>query len=573
MSLQRNSLHPGAVVSTDQFVSSLLGRLPHMFGKESDKEKFCGGTVFVDEASEFVSVTNQVSLNASETLLAKGKFERNALQHGVTIKSYRGDNGTYRSAEFQVDLKRKNQPMVYSGIGAHHHNGVAERAIRTISTNARTMLLHAMIHWPSETSLDLWPFAVDYAVYLWNLLPREPSGLSPNELFYGIKSDHSDLRNAKVWGCPTYVLDPRLQDGKKIPRWEPRSKLGQFVGRSLIHSSSVGLIKNTATGNVSAQFHVVYDNHFTTLDILSKPTPEQIPPEWIDLFTYQRENFYDPADAPTGIPPPTTNHTLPPLPAPSSLSVPSMNSPSTTAPEGATKSLVPEGATHPVSEPDTMPPVSSLPPSPSTTTSNNVFDSSSPISHDLETSVPHSSLPSPSTSSIQAPSSPRRSTRSRVFNTRYFNKDFVNHFDLHYQAFLQDFNQLSFHDAFLAYHPLSASSSMTEQFALIHELRNDPADLDNFQGLHPLAFSAQINAEDTPKLHEAMASPDQEGFLQAMHKEIEQLEGLQAWNVVPRSKAIEAGRKVISSTWVFKRKRYPDGSLKKLKARICVRGD
>ena len=157
-------------------------------------------------------------------------------------------------------------------------------------------MLHAMIHWPEETSLDLWPFAVSYAVYLWNIISRQDTGLSPSEQFYGVKSNHLDLKNAKVWGCPTYVLDPRLQDGHKIPKWEPRSRLGQFVGRSMVHSSTVGLIKNTNTGRISSQFHTIYDNHFTTLKVASTPATSSLPQEWIDLFTFQRESHFDPQD-------------------------------------------------------------------------------------------------------------------------------------------------------------------------------------------------------------------------------------------------------------------------------------
>ena len=104
-------------------------------------------------------------------------------------------------------------------------------------------------------------------------------------------------------------------------------------------------------------------------------------------------------------------------------------------------------------------------------------------------------------------------------------------------------------------------------------MRNDPHDLDLYQSPHPLAFSARANAEDTPKLHEAMSSLDREGFIQAMHDKISQLEALDAWSVVPRSKAIQQHRRILASTWAFKRKRFPDGSVKKLKARICVRGD
>ena len=75
----------------------------------------------------------------------------------MTIHNYRGDNGVYKAAKFVKDLNNRGQTIKYSGVGAHHQNGVAERAIRTISESARVMLLHAAIHWPEETMLDLWP--------------------------------------------------------------------------------------------------------------------------------------------------------------------------------------------------------------------------------------------------------------------------------------------------------------------------------------------------------------------------------------------------------------------------------
>ena len=33
------------------------------------------------------------------------------------------------------------------------------------------------------------------------------------------------------------------------------------------------------------------------------------------------------------------------------------------------------------------------------------------------------------------------------------------------------------------------------------------------------------------------------------------------------------GANILDSTWAFRKKKYPDGSLKKYKARFCVRGD
>lgn len=55
---------------------------------------------------------------------------------------------------------------------------------------------------------------------------------------------------------------------------------------------------------------------------------------------------------------------------------------------------------------------------------------------------------------------------------------------------------------------------------------------------------------------------------------MDQLSGLKAFVAVPRQKAIDEGKSVIDCTWAINRKRYPDGSAKKLKARLCVvRGD
>jgi len=61
------------------------------------------------------------------------------------------------------------------------------------------------------------------------------------------------------------VLDPKLQDGSKIPKWNPHACLGQFLGFSQLHSSSVGLIWNLRTNHVLAQFKVVYDQLYSTV--------------------------------------------------------------------------------------------------------------------------------------------------------------------------------------------------------------------------------------------------------------------------------------------------------------------
>jgi Reverse transcriptase (RNA-dependent DNA polymerase) len=88
--------------------------------------------------------------------------------------------------------------------------------------------------------------------------------------------------------------------------------------------------------------------------------------------------------------------------------------------------------------------------------------------------------------------------------------------------------------------------------------------------LHPLALATKANNEDNPNWNQAMNGPNSEGFWEAMATEIRTLvEKMDAWEVVDR----ETWMNVLPSTWAFKCKRFPDGLVKKLKARFCVRGD
>jgi len=97
----------------------------------------------------------------------------------------------------------------------------------------------------------------------------------------------------KVWGCPVYVLEPSLQDGKKIPKWLPQSRRGQFLGFSLNHATTVGLIKNVITGYVSPQYHFVCDELFSTIYTDDEDVEA---PNWEELFQFSRLALFDDHD-------------------------------------------------------------------------------------------------------------------------------------------------------------------------------------------------------------------------------------------------------------------------------------
>ena len=56
--------------------------------------------------------------------------------------------------------------------------------------------------------------------------------------------------------------------------------MGIYVGRSPSHASTVGLILNPRTGHVSPQFHIVYNDNFTTVPYLRTG---KVPPHLADL--------------------------------------------------------------------------------------------------------------------------------------------------------------------------------------------------------------------------------------------------------------------------------------------------
>ena len=84
---------------------------------------------------------------------------------------------------------------------------------------------------------------------------------------------------------PIYVLDDRLQNygGSGPPKWEPRSHIGVYLGHSPFHAGIVALVWNPTTGLVSPQYHLVFDNEFSTVPYMEAGT---IPSNWDNLVKY-----------------------------------------------------------------------------------------------------------------------------------------------------------------------------------------------------------------------------------------------------------------------------------------------
>jgi len=220
--------------------------------------------------SRFIYLTLHQCKDAKEMVSSKNAFEAFTKRHGVSIRRIRADNGVYASQAFQASCDSQAQHLTLCGVGSHWQNGIAERCIGALQTSARTILLHAMSKWPNVVTEEFWPFALQHAANLYNHSPRAGATKTPWELFTE-DPPLRHLRDYHVFGSPVYILHKALQDNPgSTSKWQSRYWQGVYLGHSSMHAGSVALVYNPATKHVTPQFHLTFDDLFSSI----QPTPE-----------------------------------------------------------------------------------------------------------------------------------------------------------------------------------------------------------------------------------------------------------------------------------------------------------
>jgi hypothetical protein len=156
---------------------------------------------------------------------------------------------------------------------------------------AWTMMLHSAVHWPDVADAALWPMAVTHAVFLHNHVPHLATGLCPSDVFTKSRWEQRKYHDLHVWGCPVYALEKAIADGKKQPRWKPRSIWCVNMGLSKKYASTVSLVLNPETGYITPQYHVVFDDWFATVATNEDAFPDFNTKRWARLFGNSRYQF------------------------------------------------------------------------------------------------------------------------------------------------------------------------------------------------------------------------------------------------------------------------------------------
>ena len=220
----------GDTIGVDQLISAQPGLVPQERGTMT-RARIWAATVFIDYVPGYVHVGLMKDQSGESTRQVKHDFEHISSTRDVNIKHYNADNGRFAEKLFTDDVKKSLQRITFCGVGAHHQNGITERVIKQLTLTSHILILHAQNHWPEYISTMLCPFALKAAQDRLNQLNINLEGTTPDMIFSGVAAATLRLRNFHTFGCPCYIFDSRLQTNLKgVPKWEPRARLGIYLG-------------------------------------------------------------------------------------------------------------------------------------------------------------------------------------------------------------------------------------------------------------------------------------------------------------------------------------------------------
>jgi hypothetical protein len=323
-----------------------------------------------------------------------------------------------------------------------------------------------------------------------------------------------------------------MQQGRKMPRWQPRSRRGVNLGLSLQHSSEVTLVLNLTTGSIDTQYHLVFDDQFTTVSSIEREM--DTPSHWEDLClesavrivtdhptTYLKDDWLTEEELEE------KRHDLQREKAIRETTLQRIN------PQPHEARLQREQS--PQTESNTEPTSVGIP--------NSVTFEPTIIQCHQENSTPRTIIkghqedstpimsnfnplqPKVEPSSTEGTTGLRRSTRLRKEPERYMNG---------YLATVMDNCQNDGYECVMAY----KAELQTD---------NDTGFIDIQDPRVYAAKKKKTYNEYFPNLFQAMNGEFAEQYLEAIKKEIQTLIAQKTWRTVPRSEAT----RVITSTWVF----------------------
>ncbi len=118
-------------------------------------------------------------------------------------------------------------------------------------------MVHVSMHWSKlgEYNLAILCFALKHASWLHIFIPNQLSSPYRN---------NCNIMCTDLWDYLVWVLDPKVQDERKIPNWNHCSHLGQVLGFSHVPCFLAANVIHLSPDYVSQNYHLTFDDPFST---------------------------------------------------------------------------------------------------------------------------------------------------------------------------------------------------------------------------------------------------------------------------------------------------------------------
>jgi transposase InsO family protein len=480
--------------------------------------------LFVDDCTRFMVVypVSHKHEVLNRFLLYKAWAET---MTGKRLQCLRTDGGgEYSSRAFNATLNthgiRRQRTPPYTP----EHNGVAERANRTLMEAVRCMIHQARL---PDT---FWALALLCAVHLRNRSPtRALASTTPFEAWTGRKPSFADLR---VFGCLAFVHVPAAKRGKLDVKARP----GIFVGYS--HESKAWLVFDPvrATTVTSRNVQFMEDRSGMLAYRLSDTSASSIAPQLLSSHSDNDSMVGDGGQVDL-----TDSNAV-------SCSNDESEQDSHAEHPSENSSLSDEEL-----EEDAQ---NRRPLSPFSSRLENQPPSSGPLSSSSATSSVLSPWNSVLNQQTEAPTlepAPRRSSRAHVSS----------------RALDAGTRRTQIESAPMTTETLSSSSSspvLSGLSSFISALSSSPR-AHGLAAVSPLS-PAQAADDEPSSFSHAMTRTDRQQWELAAKEEYRSIQAAGTWKLTP----LPAGRHAIGCKWVFKLKRKADGTVDRYKARLVAKG-
>ena len=193
----RTETRPGEVVNAD-----VIGPINEI----NPEAKYV--SVLIDRATSYASAE---CMKTKDTKAIASQIEDFITTLGGKIELIRSDNGTeYTSRALEDKLNALKIKREFTAPHSPAQNGKVERLNRTLIEMTKSMLkaVPSLAH-------ELWPYAIDYAVWLYNRIPKESlHQKSPFEALTGHCPDLSTCKpfGTECWFNPNPVLNTKAKD-------------------------------------------------------------------------------------------------------------------------------------------------------------------------------------------------------------------------------------------------------------------------------------------------------------------------------------------------------------------------